>query len=162
MDQSNLGQEFQPTSVSSQPVAKKRSVKVPVIWIAIVIVIGVLGFFGGVRYEKHHLPKQSSNVSARGMFPGGGYGFRDKSGLRVIGQVSSINSSSITVQGNSGSSTTYSITGDTKIIDNGQDVNASDIQSGDTVIITKSSSSSSAAQQITVAPNFGQQTQTNN
>jgi hypothetical protein len=88
----------------------------------------------------------------------GGYGGRFSSnGERpVIGQVENISSTSITVQNaQTNVASTFSITSSTLISDDGQAVSASDIQTGDTVLVTASSSSSSTASRIIVDPSYG-------
>lgn len=130
-----------------------------------VVVIGGVGFYGGMTYQKHHTTASGNNASTQtansqgfggnGNFSGGSGGFGGSRADRVIGQVTAISSTSITVQDQSGSSTTLAITSSTTITDNGQTVAASDIQSGDTVFITEDSSNTSQASRIMVNPSFG-------
>jgi hypothetical protein len=70
-------------------------------------------------------------------------------------QVTVISSTSITVQDTSGNATTYAITGDTVITDQGQQVTYTDIQTGDTVLVIPDRSDTSNAERIIVNPDFG-------
>jgi hypothetical protein len=152
------GEEYRQMSVSTKvpKQSHKHTVNIPIVWIVAIIVIGVLSFFGGVHYEKHHLPKTTTTAAASGAL-GRGFGVNGgANSLRAFGTVSSVSSSSVTVENpRTSSSTTYSITSSTKITDDGQTVTSSDIQTGDTVIITKASASSSNATAIEVNPSFG-------
>jgi hypothetical protein len=151
------GEEFRQMSVSSRPKNKtKHTIHIPLVWLVIVVVVGAGCFFIGDHYGKDHVPKstKASSASANSGF-GGGFGGAERS-LRAFGTVSAISSSSITVQNQrTSSSDTYNITSSTQITDNGQTVTYTDIQTGDTVVITKASSSSSDASAIDVNPSFG-------
>ena len=81
---------------------------------------------------------------------GGGY-----SADIVTAQVTSVSSTSITVQDSSGNSDTYSITANTVITDGGQPVSSSDIQTGDQVIVIPSRMDTSTARRIIVNPDTG-------
>ena len=157
MEQQVSGEEFRQMSVSSrssQP--NRRTVKIPVIWLAAVLVVGIACFLIGDSYGKSHAPKTLSTASSSASrnFPGGGFGATR--GLRAFGSVSSVSSSSITINDQrTGSSAAYNITSSTQITDNGQSVSYTDIQTGDTVVITKASSSSNNASSIDVNPSFG-------
>jgi hypothetical protein len=127
----------------------------------LLLVAGVLiagaAFYGGVSYEKSHLKTVSSKQTTGG--PGsGGYGGRGGfgGGDRVMGQVTAISPTSITVQNErTGTSSTLAITSSTQITNNGQTATASDIQSGDTVFITENTSNTSQAARILLNPSFG-------
>jgi co-chaperonin GroES (HSP10) len=118
-----------------------------------VLVIAGGGFYGGMQYQKNHQPKTSpaamntSNLSQNG---GSEFGrFRSGFGNGVIGSVTAISSSSITVDDQrSDSSKTYAITSTTTITADQQTVDTTDIKVGDTVIITASSGSSDATRII--------------
>ncbi len=123
----------------------------------LVIVLCGLSFWGGTAYQKGHAPKaiattSSSGGSGAGGFGGGGRG-RFSGGL---GQVTAVSTSSITITNQrTNASTTYSITSSTTITDSGQTVTASDIQTGDTVLVSTSGSASTTATRILVNPSFG-------
>ena len=131
----------------------------PIILVVGVVVLMALSFFVGTKYEKAHnktttTAASTSQFGARGGFGGGPGGFSN--GDRVIGTVSSVSSTSIAVKdARSGSTTTLTINSSTNITDNGATVPASDIETGDTVFVSKSSSSSSVASSIMVNPSFG-------
>jgi hypothetical protein len=124
---------------------------------AVVLLIAGGCFYGGIAYEKGHV--STANVSKETDGSGfGGYGGRGGygGGDRVVGQVTAISPTSITVQNTrTGTSSTLSITSSTEISDNGQTGTTSDISSGDTVFITESSSDTSQASRIIVNPSFG-------
>jgi hypothetical protein len=138
----------------------QKRVTVPVsyfVFICCGIVLCVLSFWGGTVYQKHkHTTTVTSSIQkgATG-FSGGGVG----SGRRfsgAFGQVTSISSSSITINNQrTSASSTYVITSSTTITDNGQTASASSIQDGDTVLIMTSSTSSTTASKILVNPSFG-------
>ena len=148
-------QDIFPPSTSARTTKYK-----PIVGLVIVfVVVGVLGFLLGVNYEKSHKNSASAintslNSSGRGY---GGYGSRYGNGQRpVIGQVTAISSTSISVDNSrSGTTSSYSISASTTITDDGQTVSASDIQTGDTVLIIVSGSGSSQASRILVNPSYG-------
>lgn len=125
--------------------------------IAVIILCG-LSFWGGASYQKHHT-KSTPTAGTTPNFSGGGaggFGGARRSG--GFGQVTAVSSSSITVTNpRSGTGMTYTITGSTTISDNGQAVTVSDIQTGETVLITTSGSGSTTATSIMVNPSFGGQ-----
>ncbi len=127
-------------------------------WLAIVavVVLMALSFYGGTAYQKSKQPK---SVAAAGNSAGpGGFGGRGRFGGQrpTIGQVTAISSTSITVQNtNTNASTTLSITSSTQITDNGQTVTTSDIQTGDTVLVSASTTDKTQAARILVNPGFG-------
>lgn len=135
------------------PIPKKLTPELLLKVVSVLIITGV-SFGAGILYEQQHTKTANTNLtsSAGGRFGGQ---FRSK-GNRIVGQVTAISPNSITVQNaRTGSSTTLTITSSTQISDSGQLVSASDIQSGDTVFITKDSSNTSRAASIMVNPNFG-------
>lgn len=151
------GEEFQRIKLQHAQ-TKPQFFKTPIGLIIIVVVLIGVGFFGGVIYEKGHAKSvsSSSNVVGSGGTGRFGGGFGGERGLKVFGTVSSISPTSITIASRfNGSSTTLSITSSTTITNNGQTASASDIQTGDTVVATKSSASSSTASAILLNPNFG-------
>lgn len=138
-----------PRSVSSNPkktLSFSLNTTKTVTGIAI-IAVAVIAFWLGTLY--HHPSSTPANQanSSFGYFGHGGGGF---------GTVSSVSSTSITVQNpRSGTTKTYTITGSTKISDNGQSASASSIAVGDRVVIMPSSSASSDAATILLNPSFG-------
>lgn len=121
--------------------------------VILLIIVAGLGFIGGMTYQKHQKTSSSTTASTngRGAFGGGG-NFAD----RVIGTVTAISSTSISVQDSrTGNTDTLAITNSTTITDNGQTVTYSDIQVGDTVFATENSSNTSQASRILVNPSFG-------
>jgi hypothetical protein len=160
MDQYISPEEHAAQQVNENAKPKKLN---PVFVVLGAIVLLALSFFGGTRYEKAHVTNATTTTAStgqpgsRGSFGGGGPG-GFSNGDRVIGTVSSASSTSISVKdARSGSTTTLSISSSTKITDNGSTVTASDIQAGDTVLVSKSSSSSTTATTIMVNPSFGGQ-----
>lgn len=125
-----------------------------IIGVIAVIVIAGISFYGGVAYQKGHDKTTASTVNTRGSSFAGGSG-RFGGGNRSFGTVSAISSSSITVQPSSGNAVTYTINSSTAITDSGQTVTYTDIQTGDTVIVSASTSSSTTAARILVNPSFG-------
>jgi hypothetical protein len=142
--------------------ARKRSKPVwlmPVIGSAVLIAVAVVSFFGGVSYQKGKQPSSSeaSNPDqAAPQAPGQQNGAPGPMGMGgSMGTVTAISASSISVQDTrSGTATTYSITGSTKITDNGQSASTSDIGVGDSVMVIPGTSDSSQAAQIMVNPAF--------
>ena len=123
-----------------------------------VIIIAGLSFYGGIDYQKRHsLSSSSSDGSNLGSAGSNSAGFgRRFNSNRVFGQVTAISSTSISIQSRlSESVVTLGITSSTQITDSGQAVTTSDIQTGDTVMVTKSSSDGSLAATIVVNPSFG-------
>ena len=141
---------------------QSKSIKVPKVLVGVVVFVVVAGvaFYAGVQYQKGHA-KSIASAAANGQpgdgFGGLGGGRRFGGGQRpTLGQVTSVSSSSITVQNSrSGSNSTFAITGGTTIINNGQTASASDIKSGDTVAVIANSSDSSQAARILINPSFG-------
>ncbi|GEM_PF-1516129 len=127
------------------------------------ILVAIVSFFGGTQYQKGKAPtptdtqtasnNQYSPGGSSGGFNGGSGGFQR--GNRVIGTVSAVDSSSITIQSRSGSTNTYTITGNTMVTDNGQASNVSDIQTGATVFLTLDSSNTQDVSGIMLNPSFG-------
>jgi hypothetical protein len=145
--------------VNKQTQAGGNYTKQIIISISILILM-VVGFFGGVQYQKGHQPKHPTSATGQGSpfgqggsgGPGGGF-----SGQRpTIGSVTAVSASSITVNDQtSGSSKTFSITSSTTISNNGQTATANDISVGTTVVVIADSSSSTQASRILVNPSTG-------
>ena len=123
------------------PPQKKR--KSPAKWIALVVIVGLLAGFG--FYAKDHMKvgfgSNSGSSSCSGqstlMIRVAGQAVQT-CGKPVEGTVQSSNATSITVS-ISGGSQTFSITGSTKISDNGKTISAIDIKAGEKVIVVPSS-----------------------
>jgi len=150
-------QRMQRDNVFPPPARQSKTKPVLLILLGLVIFAG-LGFWGGVHYEKGHDKTIASSSLVSNNGNSGGYGGRFSSnGERpVTGQVENISSTSITVQNTqTNAASTFSIASSTVISDGGQTVSASDIQTGDTVLIMASSSSSSTASRIIVNPSYG-------
>jgi len=155
-----------PTGVSKLPLTK---------FALAAAVIGV-SFYAGMAYQnsRQSAPAASAlgtngsgsqNQNQTGM-GGGGFG-NGSSGFGGYGRfggssiststVTAVSSTSITTaKDSSGNSNTYSITSDTVITDGGSQVAASDIQTGDSVIIIPERGDTSTARRIIVNPDFGQ------
>ena len=132
-----------------------------VLSMAVVLVSLLIGFAGGVHYQKQQTTSGAEAASQSGAagnrFSGqgayGGRGFHRSGG---VGTVSAVSGSSITIQNaRTGSSQTFKITSSTTITNNGASTSASDIQAGDTVLIRTSSTDTSAAMSIAINPSFG-------
>jgi hypothetical protein len=137
----------------------KNNLPKPVLAAAVVVVLMALSFYGGTAYQKSKQPKStvatSGSSAAAGGFGGRGGG-RFGGQRPTIGQVTAISSTSITVQNtNTNASTTLAITSSTQITDSGQTVTASDIQTGDTVLVSASTTDKTQAARILVNPSFG-------
>jgi hypothetical protein len=123
--------------------------------LALVVVLCGLSFYSGQQYQKHH-PKTiiATGPSTRAFGPNGFEGPRGRMGN--IGQVTAVSDTSITVQNErSGDSTTYAVTTSTTISKDGSTATASDIKTGDTVLIEASSSDTKTATRILINPSFG-------
>jgi hypothetical protein len=143
---------------SRQP---RRQVEIPKSFLTVIGVIILVGlsFYGGMAYQKSHQPKAAATTAANASGGQGGLGGGQRFGngqRPTIGSVTAISATSITVQDSrSGTSSTLSITSSTQITDNGQTVAASDIQTGDTVLVTASTTDKTQAARILVNPSFG-------
>lgn len=119
-------------------------------FILAVIVLCALSFYGGVAYQKGR-PASPNASAARGGF---GAGFRARRG--GLGTVTSVNSSSITVQNQrTGTTTTYNVNGSTQITKNGSPASLSSIQLGDLVLVRTPAAGSTTATSIDDTPGFG-------
>jgi hypothetical protein len=152
------GEEFQ--ALRQSETTQSRQVTIQTLWLgwaAVAVVLLAVGFWSGLIYQKHHTKTVASNsvsASSNGLAGRGGFGGGRR--LGGFGQVTAVSPTSITITNQrTGASTTYAITSGTAITDNGQAVTTTDIQTGDTVIITNASSSSTTATRILVNPSFG-------
>jgi hypothetical protein len=129
-------------------------------WAPVVIIFIIaccLSFFGGVAYQKgrnRSVGATAQQVPLNQNGNGNSPGLGRRNGRRApIGTVTAISDSSITVQNmRTGTSQTYTIGSDTKVTNNGQDAKASDIKTGDMVLITPSTTDAAHAAQITINP----------
>lgn len=115
------------------------------------------GFAGGLRYQQLRGTKvavAATAPSARGQGGlGGRGGFRGQ--RPVFGQVTAVNSTSITIQAASGSTTTLSVTSATTVSNNGQAATINDVGVGDTVAVVADSTNTTQAARILLSPSFG-------
>jgi len=122
------------------------------------IVLVALGFLIGMQYQKGKTSTVSTTQAASSQSAGGGaggYGGAEARGDRAFGTVTAVSSSSISVQGRTGTSTTYTLTSSTTVTNNGQSSSVSAIQTGDTVIMTLDSSNTQDVTAIMLNPSFG-------
>lgn len=128
----------------------------PIAILVAAILLAGLSFYGGVQYQKgRHTATTTTTTGAAGS-PSTQGGSRFRGGQRpTFGSVTAISSTSITVDSQSGTSTTFSITSSTTITDSGQTTTTSDISTGDTVAVVASTSDSTQAARILVNPSFG-------
>ncbi len=131
-------------------------------FISFVLVFGI-AFYAGAQYQKKHAINSLNTVTTQpfmtnGLNGGGMMGLRQFGRGRGInlGTVSSVSTSSITVQSRrTGSNVTYAITGSTIVTNNGQPAKASDIKNGDTVAVITSNTNLSQAASIIINPGYG-------
>ena len=121
--------------------------------IVALIILPVAGFFAGMAYQRQ-TGMSTAAATAQGRFGGasGRFGsFRN----RAIGTVKAIDSSSITVTSRmDGTDHTYTVTSSTTFMNGTSTAQASDVQVGDTVLVTLDSSDNTKATQITINPMF--------
>jgi hypothetical protein len=124
-----------------------------------VVVVGA-SFYLGTAYQKSQQTNTSSlstnsssqsNQNGSG-FSGNGRFYRSSMSTSTVTAVSNSN---ITVQDSSGSTKTYTINSNTVITDSGEQVTASDIQTGDTVVVIPERTDNGVARRIFVNPDFG-------
>lgn len=153
------GEEHQAMLANKKPRNQAILVKPLILAAAAIILIG-LGFFGGMQYQKSNhksvtAPTVTNQNTGGQLGPGSGFGGRRGLGRRNVGQVTAISSTSITIKGQSGTSTTLAITGTTTVTNNGQAAAVSDIKVGDTVAAVPDPANPSQALRILLNPNFG-------
>lgn len=119
-----------------------------IIYVVVLIVVALVSFYAGSAYSNHKNKMISgSYASQQGGGFGGGY---SRGGNRAFGTVSSVNSSSITVNDiRSGSSKTFNITSSTTILENGASVSVSNITTGSNVIVSADSSNNATRIMLT-------------
>lgn len=139
--------------VKTSKKSEKSSI-MPILFGLVGVSLIILAFFGGIQYQKHNQKNKTNSftgMSQRGGFNGGGGGMYN--GQRPIrGTVSSVGSNSITISDRDGLSNTFSISSSTKITNQGQSANISDIKNGDTVMIVADSGNSKQANSIMINP----------
>ncbi len=156
-----------PESHQARPVRKSASVEKymtqPVITGVVVAVIAGVAFMSGVQYQKRKTTTAKAVVTTNASVPqfnGGAAAGGVPSGARrgrggVFGTVSAVSDSSITVTNSrTNADQTLSITSATVITNSGATASVSDIQSGDSVVITPDTSDSTVAARIMVNPAF--------
>lgn len=121
------------------------------------IVLVVLGFLGGIQYQKHagnkgNIAQQRAGQGLAGRFGAG----RTRAARGGFGTVTAVSATSITVQNSrTGESKTYAITNGTKVTNNGAAAAVSDIQTGSMVLVQTSTSDAGTATAIVINPSFG-------
>ena len=129
--------------------------------IIVVVVVAGGAFFGGMQYEKSK-SSQSMTASATGQ---GQNGTRRGAGARAggatVGQVESMDSNSLTVQLQDGSSKIINLTSTTTYAKTAS-ASSSDVKKGDRVGVfgTSNSDGSVTAQNVQLNPMFGRRGQT--
>jgi hypothetical protein len=114
-----------------------------------------LSFYGGTQYQKDHSNGQVTPSTRRtdGTM-NQPFGLRGQGGFRGqrgnLGSVTAISAASITVR--SATTTTYSISSDTIIMNGRQAAAASDIKVGDTVAVSANPSDNTHAARIVINP----------
>lgn len=139
---------------------KKRSAVKFVPYILVVVAVGCLGFASGAAWQR---AERSSSASGRQSLSAQGELFGQNSpvgnrmnGTRpIMGTVSAISSTSITVADMSSQTSTYSITSDTTVTNNSSSASVSDIKEGDTVAIIANTTNAKEAARIMLNPSFG-------
>lgn len=129
----------------------------PKIVLAVLVLIAAagIGFYGGVAYQRQHQTVASNRLNAPSTGQAG-FGRGRFASNRVVGQVTAISPTSISIQNSrTGSSVTLAISSSTTITSNGQTATTGDIQVGSTVFATENSSNTSQAMSILVNPSFG-------
>jgi uncharacterized protein (UPF0333 family) len=137
--------------------APTKSFTNPLLAIVVLIIVAVTAFFGGVAYEKGNT-KKTPAASHNALSSINGYGSKGSySGQRpILGSVTAVSSSSISVQDErTGTTSTLAITSSTVITNNGATVAASSISVGDTVAVRASMTNTNQASTILVNPSFG-------
>lgn len=126
---------------------------------AVAVTTGILGFFGGMHYQKGTASSTVSSQNGMGGQGGmmGGPGSMSRGGS--FGEVTAVSDSSITValmsggpnsSSTSSSSKTFTINSSTTITIDGSSGSVSDISAGDTVMVQADSSDSSLAASVRV------------
>jgi hypothetical protein len=135
----------------------KKSGGVPkiVIVVAGIMLLSGISFAGGVQYQKGKTKdaQDPARISSKRFGQNGGGPMRFQGGQRPsIGEVTAIDSSSITIRLARGGSSTFKITSDTKVTDDGATISVSDIKTGDTVLVQANSNDTTTASNILINP----------
>ncbi len=139
-----------------------KLIKYGVMAVVALILCGI-SFGAGMSYQKGKKPTSTATAgfSDNGQFPSqaggpGGQGGFGNGQRPNIGEVSAISSDNITIKAvRSNSNQSFRITSSTTVQNNDSTASASDIKTGDTVLITTDDSDSSTASQIIINPSFG-------
>lgn len=140
---------------------ENKIVKNNTILIAIVlaVVVGVIGFFAGMEYQKSQARQSFAQGGLRGQFANGASGVRGGNGGNgaarpVYGDILSLNDNSITVKMQDGSTKIVLVTGSTTI-NKATEGSKSDLTEGERVGVfgTTNSDGSVTAQNIQLNPN---------
>lgn len=128
-------------------------------FLPLIVIVGclLLGFVGGMEYQKGKTTNTSSTAAGRNG-AAGGYGQFGGRGARRggFGQVTAVSNNSITVQNSrTGAAQTYNITSSTTVTNNGASASVGDIKTGDTVIVRTDPTDTSTATTIAINPSFG-------
>lgn len=170
------GAEVNSPSVPKQPddapkPPRQKVVKLPTLSITgIVFLVVIVGasFFLGALYGKGQQSSSTQTLGSSGSGSsgsnqpqsggsfgsgsGGGYGGRFYRSSMTTSTVTSISSTSITTQDSSGNTNTYTISSNTLISDNGQQVDSSSISTGSTVIVIPERADPTTARMIIINP----------
>ncbi len=115
--------------------------------IAALIILPVAGFFAGMQYQKQTNPE--SNQRAARFGANGPHMMRN----RAIGTVKTINDTAITVTSRvDNSDKTYTLSSGTTYKNGTADAKASDIKTGDTVMLTLDASDTTKVTTVTLNP----------
>ena len=155
--------ELSLSEYANRPKPDAQRLGVPRTGLVVVCVLLLAGgsFVAGMQYQKSKRPAAATMRTASSQRKygspdsgqGGLGGFRR--GDRAFGTVSSVSSSSITIQTRRGGTSTYTITGSTTVTNDGQSASVSDIQNGDIAILTLDSSNTQDVSSILLNPGFG-------
>jgi hypothetical protein len=125
------------------------------------VLLSAASFYEGTAYQRNAEANGTSTVASTGITSNQATGSANSSDMQtgsfvrnhLIGQVAAISSKSITIQDQrTGKNTTLVINSSTQIESEGQTISASDIQTGDLAVVTKTTTSSSTAAKIIIAP----------
>ncbi len=137
--------------------------KLPAILVATVLLVG-LGFVLGVEYQKNQRVGNTSNTATNQLSNAGqqrrqagqnGFGRRFGGQRPVTGQVTSVSSSSISINDQAGTARTFAVTENTIITDQGQPTALSTIKVGDTIGVVVDTSDGQKAARILLNTGFG-------
>ncbi len=114
--------------------------------IVALVILPIAGFFTGMQYQKQTSTAVTNGASK---FANGARGMRN----RAIGTVKSVSATSITVTEQfNNTDKTYTLTTSTTYRNGAADAQASDVQAGDTVLLTLDTSDTSKVTAVTLNP----------